>query len=203
VRPASIRELERSAAHGLLALDRRGFLVRAGLAGAAACLPAGCGDPPPGAGPPAGVSLQFLSPRGYAVLNAAAERIAGPTGAALVRDRRVDPAATAERFLAGAPALVTPLGHALLVLEFATWPFVSKLRPFTALGPGARDAVLAELMRSRLQLGRAVFGGVRSVAVLGLYAGLAEARLPGVELGRIPEAATIADAMRLPAPASE
>jgi hypothetical protein len=200
---AAIRDLEARAARDLLAFDRRGFLVRAGLAVAATCLPAGCTDAPPGAGPPAGVSLEFLSPRGYAVLNAAAERIAGPIGAPLVRERRIDPAATAEQFLAGAPDLARVLGHALLALEFATWPLVSKLRPFTALDASARDTVLAELMRSQLQIGRAVFGGVRSVAVLGLYAGLAEARLPGVELGRIPATATIADAMRLPAPASE
>jgi hypothetical protein len=188
------------AARDLLVFDRRGFLVRAGLAAAAVCLPAGCRDAPAGAGPPAGTSLRFLSPRGYAVLNSAAERIAGPTGAALVRDHRIDPAASAERFLADAPELAGALGRALLVLEFATWPLVSKWRPFTALDGPARDTVLNDLMRSRLEVGRAVFAGVRSVAVLGLYAGLAEARPAGVELGRIPASATIADAMRLPAP---
>ena len=199
MRPAGIGELEARVERDLLAIDRRGFLMRAGCAAAAACLPAGCRDAPGGAGPPPGVSLELLSPRGYVVLNAAAERIAGPIGAPLVRERRVDPAAHAERFLAGAPELATPLGQALLVLEFAVWPLVSKLRPFTALDSAARDAVLAELMRSRLALGRAVFAGVRSIAVLGLYAALAEARLPGVELGAIPASATIADAMRLPA----
>ena len=192
------RQLEQRAARELLALDRRGFLARAGLAAAAACLPAGCSGPPAGGGPPAGLALRALSPRGYAVLNAAAERIAGPSGAALVRDRRIDPAARAERFLAGAPELATPLGRALLVLEFGIWPLTGRWRPFTALDDAGRDAVLAELRDSRFEVGRAVFAGVRGVAVLGFYAAVGEARPAGFEPGRIPETASIADAMRLP-----
>jgi hypothetical protein len=55
------------------------------------------------------------------------------------------------------------------VLEFGVWPLVAKIRPFTGLGPGAQDAVLADLMRSRWTLKRQLFGGVRSLALLAFY----------------------------------
>ncbi len=179
----------------LLALDRRGFLRLAGLAAGAGLLPAGCADAPTGQGPPPDLALTRLTPRSYAVLNAAAARVAGPRGAALVREGRVDPARTGEAFLAGSPDLAGPLGQALLLLEFGVWPLLGKLRPFTALDDAGRDAVLAELRDSRLALKRRAFNGIRSVCLLCFYAAVAEARPPGFEIGLIPPDATIAAAM--------
>jgi hypothetical protein len=179
----------------LSALDRRGFLRLTGLLAAAGWLPAGCGDAPPGLGPPPGLALVHLSPRSYAVLNAAAARIAGPRGGALVEAGALDPARAAERFLAGAPELAAPLGQALLVLEFAPWPLLGKLRPFTALPPPGRDAVLSELMRSRLETKRRLFQGLRSLATLAFQGALAVGRPPGYAVGAIPAGASIDDAL--------
>ncbi len=177
----------------LAALDRRGFLRLAGLAAASGLLPA-CHDAPSGTGPPPGLALRHLTPRGYAVLNAAAGSVAGPRGAALVRSGAVDPGRAAEHFLAESPDVAGPLGQGLLVLEFAVWPFVPKLRPFTALDDDARRAVLAALMTSRLALGRQVFHGVRSVSLLAFY-GAAGAQAPDFAVGRIPPGVAVADAV--------
>ena len=108
-------DLALRAAGDLSALDRRSFLRLLGAAAAAGVLPAACTRAP--AGPSAPPALRYLSPRGWAVLNAAAARIAGPDGPKLVSAGVVDPALGADRFLAGAPALVEPLGQALLVVE--------------------------------------------------------------------------------------
>jgi hypothetical protein len=129
------------------------------------------------------------------VLNAAAARIVGPAGAALVAAGSIDPGLRADAFLAGAPALVAPLEQALLALEFAVWPLVGKLRAFTALAPEAQDAVLAELAGSRFATKRRIFGGVRAVALLGFYAAPEARALTGYPVGAARPAATIADAM--------
>lgn len=193
MRPAGLRA---AAARDLAALDRRGFLrLLAGAAGAG-LLPVACSDAPEGRAPPDGVELALLSPRSYAVLNAAAARIAGPRGAALVHAGALDPARVADRFLADSPELAAPLAQALLGLEFAVWPLLGKLRPFTSLDDPERDAILQELMRSRLELKRMAFQGLRSVSLLGFYGALAEQRPAGFDLGAIPPAARIADAMR-------
>ncbi len=186
-------ELARRAASDLAALDRRAFLRLLGAAAVAGMLPAACSRAPAGARAPAG--LLFLSPRGWAVLNAAAARIAGPRGAELVADGAVDPALRADRFLAGAPSLAAPLSQALLVVEFAPWPLVGKLRPFTALAPEAQDAVLAELAGSRLATKRQIFGGVRALALLGFYAAPEARALTGYPVGAPEPAFGIADAM--------
>jgi hypothetical protein len=189
------RALAHAAARDLAALDRRGFLRLAALAAASPWLAAGCARAPAGLAPPADLALVHLSPRGYAVLNAAAGAIAGPRGAVLVRERALDPGRAGERFLADAPELAAPLGHALLFLELAPWPLLAKLRPFTALSDPERDAVLRELMSSRLAAKRLVFAGLRSVSLLAFYGAAAEERPPGFELGRIPPGAAIADAL--------
>jgi hypothetical protein len=177
----------------LAALDRRAFLQLLGAAAAVGLLPAACARAPQGVRAPA--ELRFLSARGWAVLNAAAARIVGPAGAALVAAGSVDPALRADAFLAGAPALVAPLEQALLALEFAVWPLVGKLRAFTALGPEAQDAVLAELAGSRFALKRRIFGGVRAIALLGFYAAPEARALTGYPVGAAEPAAAIADAM--------
>ncbi len=176
----------------LAALDRRGFLRLVGLAGAAGLVP-GCHDAPSGREPRPGVSLQVLSPRAYAVVGAATERIVGARGREAIRAGRVDPGARADAYLARAPALADPLGQALLALEFGIYPLVAKLRPFTGLDGAGRDAVLRELMGSRWALKRNLFKGVKSLAVLAYYGSplyQPVARHPGVA------GVTIEDAMR-------
>jgi hypothetical protein len=177
----------------LAALDRRGFLRALGIAAAAGLLPAACRRAPAGTRAPEG--LRYLTPRGYAVLNAAAARLAGPPAAELLARGEVDPALHAERFLAGAPALAAPLGQALLVLELGIWPALGKLRPFTALASAEQDAILAELAGSRFATKRRIFGGVRSVALLGFYAAPEARATTGYPIGAAEPGATIADAM--------
>jgi len=182
-----------AAARELAALDRRAFLRGLAVATAAGLLPAGCARAPSGVSAPE--ELRFLTPRGYAVLNAAAARLAGPPAQELLARGAVDPALGAERFLAGAPGLAAPLGQALLVLELGVWPLPGKLRPFTALAPAEQDAILAELAGSRLALKRRIFGGVRALALLGFYADPAARATTGYPIGAAVPGAGIADAM--------
>jgi hypothetical protein len=177
----------------LAGLDRRGFLRVLALVGAAGALPPGCSRAPQGLDAPAG--LRFLSARGWAVLNAAAARIVGAPGAGLIAAGGVDPALRADAFLAGAPSLAAPLEQALFALEFAVWPLLGKLRPFTRLGPDAQDALLSELAGSRVETKRRIFAGIRSVALMGFYASPDARALVGYPLGAAEPLATIADAM--------
>jgi hypothetical protein len=183
------------AAVALLALDRRGFLRAAALAAGAGLLPAGCSGPSQRWAPPADLELRHLTPRTYAVLDAAAVRIVGPRGAELVRAGRIDPARNTERFLARAPALAAPLRQALLVLEFGFQPLIAKLRPFTALEAAAQDAVLADLMGSRLALKRLLFNGVRSVSLANFYGDPASAALTHYPPGAPQPGVSIASAL--------
>jgi hypothetical protein len=180
-------------AHAAAALDRRAFLRLAGFAAAAGLVPAGCGG---GQAPAEGTTLQLLSPRQYATLTAAAARLVGPRGAALIRDRVVDPAATADVLLARSPLVGGLIAQALTVLEFGVWPLVPKLRPFTALDGDAQDVVLRDLMTSSLALKQAIFGGVRGIVMGAFYGHPATQALtsyPGpFGLGSV----TIADAMQ-------
>ncbi len=185
--PAAVRR-------DLAALDRRAFLRLAGLGAVAGLLP-GCSDAPPPAAPPADLALRHLTPRGYAVLNAAAGSFAGPRGAALVRAGGLDPARAAEGFLAASPELAGPLAGALLVLEFAVWPVVPKLRPFTAQNAAARHATLRALLDSRLALARVVYHGVRSIALLSFYGAVSEQSPPDFGLGQIPPGVALVDAV--------
>jgi hypothetical protein len=188
--------LRAASARDIAALDRRGFLRLVGLAAAAGVLPAACTRAP--AALPAPPGLRCLSACSWAVLNAAAARIVGPPGAALVAEQRVDPALRADAFLAAAPSLAGPLEQALLALEFAVWPLLPKLRPFSALGPEGQDAVLAHLAGSRIATKRRVFAGIRSVALMGFY-GAPEARaLVRYPMGAADPDAAIDDAMATP-----
>ena len=189
---------EADVVHALAALDRRTFLRLTGALAAAGLLPAGCGALPSPLAPPPGVSLVQLTPRTYATFQAAALRLLGPGPAALIESRAVDPGRIADAWLARLPALAPQLRQGLLALEFATWPLIGKLSPFTALAPGAQDAVLDELMRSRWEWKQALFKGVKSFACLTFY-GTSEARAltgyPG-PFGGPGGAANIAEAMR-------
>jgi hypothetical protein len=176
-------------------LDRRAFLRAAGMAAAAGLLPSGCGEVPDVYAPGRGDALAMLRPRDYATLTAAAMRLVGPDGAELIRSRTIDVGRLADGFLARSPTLAGPLGQALVVLEFGVWPLVAKVRPFTSLPPASQDAVLADLVASRLALKRALFGGVRSLALSAFYASPAARGLSGYPGPFGLGAVTIADAM--------
>jgi hypothetical protein len=171
-------------------LDRRSFLRLAGLAAAAGLLPTACREPLPPE-----VSLQALSPRGYATFDAATSRIVGPPGAHLVRTGQVQPALRADAWLAQLPDLAPLVSQALLVLEFGVYPLLGKLRPFTALDGPDQDAILDELMRSRFAWKRAVFGGVKSIACLSFYTDPAARTVTGYPGPFGNERVSIADAM--------
>ncbi len=185
-------------AAALGALDRRTFLRLAGAAAAVGLLPAGCAQLPAPLSPPPGVTLAQLTPRTYAVFTAAALRLLGPGPAALIESRAVDPGLIADAWLARLPALAPPLRQGLLALEFAPWPLLEKLSPFTALAGRAQDAVLGELMGSRWEWKQALFKAVKSFACLTFY-GTTEARVltgyPG-PFGGAGGAANIAEGMR-------
>ena len=177
------------------ALSRRRVIKLLGLAGAGAVLPSGCAGVPSGLAPPAGASLAVLSPRTYAVTTAAAMRLVGPKGAALIAARSIDVGLLADAWLARTPAVAGSMGQALLLLEFGIWPLVGKLRPFTALDGTGQDGVLAGCMTSRLDTMRAVFRGVRSLAMLTFYGAAASRPLTGFPGPFGSATVTIADAM--------
>lgn len=177
-------------------LERRAFLRLAGITAALGVVPSGCGGAPRELAPPDGLALQALSPRTYATFGAATGRLVGPTGARAIAEGAVMPARTAEHWLRVLPDVAPLVQQALLVLEFAPFPLLPKLRPFTQLPGAAQDAVLRELMTSRLAWKRAVFGGVRGFAMLAYYSDPASrdhTGYPGPFGGAL---ATIQDAMR-------
>ncbi|HKE10859.1 MAG TPA: hypothetical protein VKE73_04740 [Myxococcota bacterium] len=164
-------------ASALSALDRRAFLRLAGALIAAGSGPLGCHSANSERGPKGG--LEQLTPRTYAVFQAAAERVLGPGPAELVHRGVVNPAEIADRWLARLPELAPPLRAGLLVLEFAPFPLLPKLRPFTALPPSAQDAVLADLMGSSLDWKRTLFKGIKSFACLTFYSAAPSRALTG------------------------
>lgn len=161
------------------ALERRTFLRVLGSLAAASVLPSGCGGVPERWTPEAGTPLAVLTPRGYATFTAAAARLVGPTGGVLIEQRTIDVGRTADGFLVRAPTLAGPFAQALLALEFGLWPLVPKVRPFTALDGATQDRVLDDLMRSRFDLKRQVFAGVRSLAMLAFYGSPASRAVSG------------------------
>jgi hypothetical protein len=176
-------------------LDRRAFLRLVAGAAALGILPSGCARGRDALGPPNGFAPRAFTPRSYAVLNAAAVRIVGPRGAEAIRARRIDPARGVDAILAPAPEVARVFEQALRFLEFGVFPLIGKLRPFTALDGTAQDAVLSELLHSRFELKRAIFGAVKSFATLGFYGSPESDPLtgyPGVFGG---ERVTIASAM--------
>lgn len=183
---------EREVVRELAMLDRRAFLRLVGVAAASGLLPVACLEsaaPIP--------ELVVLSPRAYATFNAAASRIVGPRGAELIRTREVDPALAADAFAARNRAIAATLGAALALLEWAPWPFVPKLRPFTSLDGPAQDRALDALMRARIDVLRDVFKGVKSLATLTFYANPASRTLTGFPgpfgSARVPIAAAMVD----------
>ncbi len=160
-------------------LNRRAFLRLVAVATAAGLAPSGCDRVPEPLLPSDGGTLEVLSPRSYATFTAAAARVVGPAGAALIAARSIDVGSAADAWLAREPSLAGPIGHALVALEHGVWPLVAKVRPFTALAGEAQDRVLDDLMRSRLDLKQAIFQGVRSLALLTLYSSPASRVLTG------------------------
>ena len=82
---------------------------------------------------------------------------------------RVDPVATTDAFLARLGPLGDALVLALVALEWAPWPLVPKLRPFSALDASDQQAVLADLRDSRLGFKRQLFAAAKSVGCLAYY----------------------------------
>jgi hypothetical protein len=150
-------------------LDRRGFLRLAGVAAASGLVPTGCGGVPAGLAPPPDLVLGVLSPRAYATFQAVAMRCVGPRGAEAIQTRRIDPARAADLWVARLPALAGPLVQGLWLLEWGVAPLVAKWRPFTALDGAGQDRVLEDLMRSRLDLKRDLFKGLKSLSMLVTY----------------------------------
>lgn len=186
----------REAGEAFVRLDRRGFLRLVGALGVAGLAPAGCGDAAPPLAPPHGLRLAVLTPRSYAVFQAAALGILGPRAAEIVRSGSVDPAALADAWLARLPSLGAQLHQGLLLLELAPWPLLPKLRPFTALDDAGRDAVLRDLLLAETDWKRALFKGLKSFACLTFYAAA-----PSRTITRYPgpfgdAQVTIAEAMR-------
>jgi hypothetical protein len=176
------------------ALERRAFLRLAGLVAGLGVLPTGCASVPDALAPRS--PLAVLTPRTYAAFTAAAMRLVGPKGAALIAERTVDVGVLADGWLGRTPAVAAPLGQALFVLEFGVWPLFGKVRPFTALDGVGQDAVLTECMTSRLDTKRALFRGIRSLAMLTFYGAPATHALTGFPGPFGDGAVTIADAMR-------
>jgi hypothetical protein len=162
-------EASRAVIEAFARLDRRAFLRVAGLALAAGALPVGCGEAPAGVRPPPELVLGVLSPRAYATFQSVAMRCVGPRGAEVIQARRIDPARAADLWVARVPALAGPLLQGLSVLEWGVYPLVAKWRPFTALDGAGQDRVLEDLMRSRLDLKRDLFKGMKSLAMLTFY----------------------------------
>jgi hypothetical protein len=187
---SAARELHAAGA----ALERRAFLRLAGVAVGLGVLPSGCGSVPDVLVPRS--ALATLTPRTYAAFTAAAMRLVGPKGAALIADRTVDVGLLADEWLGRTPAVAAPLGQALLLLEFGVWPLFGKLRPFTALDGAAQDAVLTECMTSSLDTKRALFRGIRSLAMVTFYGAQATHALIGFPGPFGDGTVTIADAMR-------
>jgi hypothetical protein len=168
------RPLEPAAAGSL---DRRGFLRSAAggtaLVATASLLPSGCAREYPQAAQ-AGVRLQTLSEKEFAVAVAAAE--------ALLVDVPVQPVAVAagidaELAVAGEP-MVSDMKTVLSVMEHGT---LLSLRPrrFTALSPAARRAVLHDWATSRFNLRRAAFQALRGFVVYFAFVDDATRRLTG------------------------
>ena len=165
-------------------MDRRGFLRTAAggtvVVAAASLVPGGCSRDYPQA-ESAGVTLQSLSPKEYAVARAAAE--------ALLVDVPVSPDAVArgidaELALAGDP-MRTDMKTVLKLMEHGT-VLSFKPRRFTALSPAQRRAVLHDWATSRINLRRAAFGALKGFVVFFAYIDPATRPLTGFQ-GAWPE----------------
>ncbi len=181
-----------AAERALARLDRRGFLR---LAGAAAALaPGALGACAEGGGKArAGV----LAPREARVLRAAVAALAGPAAGARIAAGALDPAEVADRWLAALPDRAPALRGALWLLELGIWPLTPRLRPFTALAPAQREALLRGLRDSRFAWKRGLFRGLKAFCTLVYYAhpaSWAAAGYPGPFGG--PDGAGIDAAMR-------
>lgn len=162
--------VESEVAHAAAGLHRRGFLKLMALATAAGVVPSGCGSGSPAwTQPPPDVALKALSPRAYATLTAVSARVAGPAVGDGIAAGRLRPGAIADAWLARTPSFAGPLGQALALLEFGVRPLLAKWRPFTSLDGAAQDAVLDDLRTSSIATKRAMYAGVRSVALLAVY----------------------------------
>jgi hypothetical protein len=148
-------------------IGRRSFLrtVTGGTAAiaAASLLPVGCSRQYPQAAA-AGVKLEALSEKQYAVARAAAEVLV--TGVGVTADS-IAAGLDAELAIAGEPML-SDMRTVLSLMEHGT---VLALRPrrFTALSPSGRAAVLDNWARSRFNLRRAAYQALRGFIIYFAY----------------------------------
>jgi hypothetical protein len=162
--------LEHATQFAVEGLSRRRVLQAIAVLAGGTLGTAGCGrSTPPWLQPPANQTLTALSPRSYATLTAACARIAGPRVAQAITSQRLHPGLVADEWLGRTPGAPDPINQALTLLEFGIYPLVAKWRPFTQLDDAAQDAALRNLQQARLGMKRAVFGGIRSVALLAVY----------------------------------
>jgi len=109
--------------------------------------------------------LRALSPRGYSVLAAVADRVC-PGGDGLPSASEIDVASLVDGLLATMhPGDVGELETALALLENAVAGLVfdGNPRPFSASPPAVQDAVLSAWRTSRLSVRRQVFGALRGL----------------------------------------
>jgi hypothetical protein len=162
-----------------LDLSRRGFLVRgvtgSAVLGALGCLPGAGGDAAALLGD--GVRLLRLPRRPAGVLAAALRRVIPPREGSPSVDE-VDLVGRIDRELYFQPdAMVRDLLDALRVLEW--WPVLTgRFARFSALEVGAQDRVLEGMARSRFDLVRSSFSGIRMLGLFYYYA--AESTWPAI-----------------------
>src|SRR5690606_2934464 len=104
---------------------------------------------------------------------------AGPRAAAAIAAGALDPAGAADAWVARRTSLRDALEQGLALLEWGVWPLLPKVRPFTSLDPAGQDRVVADLQRSRVDLKRDLYKGLKSLASLGVYAAPAARPLVG------------------------
>lgn len=152
------------------AVSRRKFL-KGTLAGSAliagsALLPAGCAKYDP-----AGVPLQVLDQKEFAVLQAAADRFVGEGLAGEPAASDVNVAAQFDAMLAYAPAEVqSQVKQMLQIFEHGTQLFLFSFKRFTELSAEEKDNYITTWMESGLAFRKTVFWAMKKISAAFYYA---------------------------------
>lgn len=150
-------------------MERRRFLKGSvgGLAllGLGTVLPAGCRSYPKPA-----VSLRFLNPREYAIMNALADRLVDGRGSVGPGAERIDVAARVDALVADWDADAQgQLRIMLRVFEHGTYLFDLQRKRFTRLKAKQQDEYVAGWMNSTLGARRIAFRALKALAAAGFY----------------------------------
>lgn len=162
-------------------MSRRVFLRRSiRAAGALAALPAlGAACGPGERGAPAPEGLRVLDADDHRVLAAVADVFVPEGGAFEPGASAVDLATRIDAFLADEPpGVLSGLRSALGLVEWVGGPYAGHWGRFSSLGREARSDVLAAGVRSRLELPRAIFAGLKQLCLFVFYA--QDASWPGL-----------------------